>query len=162
MPSIIVTLLILAVAIVVALGAYAYKLTQRVKAREQEVAEQLAEIDRKAEEVMDEVAHGITVIARACLQKELSSTEAALRVVGILEQLQLASMYKNVYPSVFDLAERTKHIPILEEWHKLSKQAQFNFDQERIRAEEELEASIQSAFKALTNFKRPKFDNAAA
>jgi len=158
----IITTIIIGLTIIAMLSIYAYKLTQKVRQIESENARRIAEIDAQAERVMDEVALDVGIIARAYTQNEVSATEAVIRITTILAKLQLTDLYKGVYPAVFELAERTSHIPILEEWKALSPRDKFKFDKERYSAEEELKPALDIAMKSLINFKRPVFLDAAS
>jgi len=157
----IITTIIIGLTIIALLGTYAYKLTQQVRQVESETARRIAEIDVQAEKVKDDVALDIGIIARAYTQNEVSATEAVIRITAIMAKLQLTDLYKGVYPAVFELAERTSHIPYLDEWKALSPRDKFNFDKERHAAEEELKPSLDVAMKSLIDFKRPVFTDAA-
>lgn len=161
MNSYLIAAVIVAVIIIVVLAGYALKLTKQVKVAEAERERRLAEIDERAEEVMDEVALGIGVIARAYLQDDMSPTEASLRIVTIADQLQISGFVEAMHPSVYELARRTQHLPILEAYAKLGRQEQHKVDLERWKHEAELKEALDPSMKSLQDFKRPKFDNAA-
>ena len=163
MNTMILTIVIaIAVVIIAVLAGYAVKLSRQVKVVEVERQQRLNEIEEKAEEVMDEVAGGIRVLAQGFLNGDVTATEAALRIVGILDQLQLSDGAKLLHPSVFELADRTRHIPIYEEYQKLTPKERFKFDKERFKAEQELEEPLNFSMKVLAKYERPKFDDAAA
>lgn len=162
MNIMLITAIFIAALIIIALlSVYAYKLTRKVKLVQVEQQKKLAEMELQAEHVMDEVAQGINVLAKSYLNDDLSATEACLRIAHILEQLQLAEVSKLMYPAVFELAEKTQHIPILAQWKALSPKEQYAFDKQRIELEAEYEKSITAAMKNLVDYRRPKFESAA-
>ena len=152
---------VIATSIIVVLAIYAFKLTREVKRVESIQAARLQEIDDRAELAMDEVALGVTVLARAYLQNELSATEACLRVVHLLEQLQLGSLYRGIYPAIFEVAEKAQSFPILDDYKALSPKAQFELDRRRESLEDEFSDAVMLSMEGLKTFRRPRFDNAA-
>ncbi|RMA81070.1 DUF2489 domain-containing protein [Umboniibacter marinipuniceus] len=153
---------ILAISIIVVLAIYALKLTKQVKQVQADQALKLKDIEVRAEAAMDEVALGITVLARAHLQGELSSTEACLRICHSMDQLQLSSLYRGIYPAIFEVSDRAQDFPIMAAYKALSPKEQFKLDRQRDELEQEFEESVKRSMTGLSTFERPKFDDAAA
>ncbi|MEQ3697043.1 MAG: DUF2489 domain-containing protein [Pseudomonadales bacterium] len=153
---------ILATSIIVVLAIYALKLTKQVKQVQAEQALKLQDIEERAEAAMDEVALGITVLARACLQGELSATEACLRICHSMDQLQLSSLYRGIHPAIYEVSDRAQSFPILADYKALTPKEQFKLDRQRDELEQEFEEAVKRSMDALSTFERPKFADAAA
>jgi hypothetical protein len=153
--------LVVGVIIILILAFYALKLTKQVKVVEADRERRLAELETRGEAVLDDVARGIAVIANAYLQEDLTATEACLRIEIISQQLQLETYVSALHPVIWEIAEKTRHLPILQAYKDLSRKEQHRVDLERIRIETEYEAALNASMEGLKNFVRPKFDNAA-
>ena len=88
------------------------------------MADELAKKEREARQ-------SLQIIARALIQKDLSETEAAMRISWLAQQIQM-SADEAQHLSVFkQLAEATSHIPILDDWAALSKAEKRRLNLER-------------------------------
>jgi len=97
---------------------------QQRQAAEQALADELAKKEREARQ-------SLQIIARALIQKDLSETEAAMRISWLAQQIQM-SADEAQHLSVFkQLAEATSHIPILDDWAALSKAEKRRLNLER-------------------------------
>ena len=97
---------------------------QQRQAAEQALADELAKKEREARQ-------SLQIIARALIQKDLSETEAAMRISWLAQQIQM-SADEAQHLSVFkQLAEETSHIPILDDWAVLSKAEKRRLNLER-------------------------------
>jgi len=154
--------LFVGLSIILILGWYALKLTKQVKAFEAHQAERLADLEAKGEAALDDAARGIAVIANAYLQEDLTATEACLRIEVIAQQLQLESLLSSMHPAIWAVADKTRHLPILDSYKSLSKKEQHRVDIERIKTESEFLEALNASMTALKKFERPKFSDAAS
>ena len=97
---------------------------QQRQAAEQALADELAKKEREARQ-------SLQIIARTLIQKDLSETEAAMRISWLAQQIQMYADEAQ-HLSVFkQLAEATSHIPILDDWAALSKAEKRRLNLER-------------------------------
>lgn len=149
MNTILILTLILGLLIIVALACYAYSL--HLKLRKQSREQQQRELVL-AEELGVRRQHyrkSIRVICSALLAGQVNITEAAIRISMLIRQLQLTEDEEENCRVFFQLTEATAHIPILDEWKKLSKSEKQNFDQEREGLEHSFHDFIMSAAQQL-------------
>ena len=130
--------LLIAVLIIVALGGYALYLYLKLRDKDAEQKQQEAMLSEELSARRDNNRNSIRVIASAIVQEQVSLTEGAIRISMLASQLELTELEKVDYQVFFQLTESTSHIPILEEWQKLSKKDKRRYDQER----ESLEGSF--------------------
>ena len=123
--------LLIAVLIVVALGGYALHLYLKLRHKDAERKQQEAILAEELNARRDNYRNSIRVIASAIVQEQVSLTEGAIRISMLSSQLELSELEKLDYQVFFQLTESTSHIPILEEWQKLSKKDKRRYDQER-------------------------------
>lgn len=86
---------------------------------------------------IEEHKKSILFLARASIQNELSSTEASIRIQGLMEILNLNRDILERYRIFGQLRQATQHIPILDEWKKLSKKDKARLEKERLAIEEQ-------------------------
>ena len=113
--------------------------------------------EKLVQEKRESAKQGIYLISRAYLQDQVSATESAMRISRLSSALSLTGEQSEVL-QVFDkLAQETAHIPILDEWKKLSRKEQFQFEKIRYKAERKYEDFIRQSSEriAIGNF----FDN---
>ncbi|NNC54191.1 MAG: DUF2489 domain-containing protein [Pseudomonadales bacterium] len=91
----------------------------------------------------------IHVIARCLLQKQVSSTEAAIRITALAQGLPAPEQRASSYAAFAELAGATAHIPILDDWKALDKKQKHRFDAERAEIEQSHETRVMEAAKAL-------------
>ncbi len=133
-------LVIFAVAIIVVLLAYTGFLYWRLwRVRKQQHEAALLAAKTKQDNV-HYAQESIDVLLRGLEQQQLSLTEAAIRVSALSKVLPDTDQAQ--YQVFEQLAHQTSHIPILEEWKKLSSLQQVKFDDERIKLEKEHQDTI--------------------
>jgi hypothetical protein len=121
----------------------AVKLKQKAKLRSQPV-----EFQTKSQSQLD-AQLSIRVIAQALLQNDLSSTEAAMRI-GFLAQQLTEDFKQDKSIKVFqDLAMEASHLPILDAWKALPKDEKNRLEKERLSIESQYAEQVQLAAKAL-------------
>ena len=128
-------LILLALAVITVLaGIAAYyllklrELNQRRKAHEEH--QRLA-----LEKGRDEKIKSIQILARAVTQGEVSYTEAAIRISGLMDMLELSDDLRESLSVFSQLADATSHIPYLEAWAKLPTKEKLRLDKEREQIE---------------------------
>lgn len=95
----------------------------------------------------------IQIIAKALMQKNLTETEAAMRI-GFLSQKITASPEEETLFSVFQqLAEATSHVPILDDWLTLDATEKSRLTQERTAIESKYTEFVQASAEQLTRLR---------
>jgi len=87
----------------------------------------------------------IRVIATALVQGQVGLTEGAIRINKLSSLLDEASGGNGQYKVFSQLAEATAHIPILENWKKLTNNEMIAFNRERSSIEDSFQLSIKDA-----------------
>ncbi|QKX18384.1 DUF2489 domain-containing protein [Microbulbifer sp. YPW1] len=137
MTEVPVWILVIAGLIIFVLSAVAtYYCLELRKARKRQ-AEQLEELAVAAEEQRGRVNTSIQIIAKTLLDEGVGLTEASLRIRVLLDSLQVESSVKEEFVAFYQVADKTSHIPILEDWKKLSRKEKFAFEKEMARVESE-------------------------
>ena len=138
-------LFLCAATITCVLAAYAcylgFKLKNKAKASSQPTYyEPQAQLDAQL---------SIRVVAQALLQNDLSSTEAAMRI-GFLAQQLKDGFEQDKSIKVFQaLAMEASHLPILDAWKALPNDEKNRLEKERLGIESKYAAQVQLAAKAL-------------
>ena len=137
MTEVPVWILIIAAAIIIVLSAIAtyYVLELRKVRRNQK--QRLAELEAAAHAQRDRVNTSIQIIAKTLLDEGVGLTEASLRIRVLLDSLQVEDTVKNEFVAFYKVADQTSHIPILQDWKKLSRKEKFAFEKEMARVEDE-------------------------
>ncbi|MFQ3346259.1 MAG: hypothetical protein ACI89A_000798, partial [Porticoccaceae bacterium] len=100
-----------------------------------------------------EARQSVQIIAKALIQKDVSETEAAMRI-GFLSQKITANHDEKILFSVFQqLAEATSHIPILDDWKALEKSEKNRLTQERTAIESKYSDFIKASAEQLTRLR---------
>lgn len=120
-----------AIAIVSMLAIYAAYLGMQLRRQGRDQQTSLDILEQTRVQKDKEARQSIRIISRALVQKELSDTEAAMRI-GFLSQQVMATTAETELFSVFkQLAEATSHIPILDDWINLERSEKRRFTVER-------------------------------
>lgn len=139
--------------VVLALAGTAGYYLRQVQKLKQHQAEQLAELDRKAQKKRGEMNDSIQILAQSIGQEvngnQLSLTEASIRISGLLKTLSVSDDVKEEFLAFYKLAEATAHIPILEEWKKLSTKKKLAFSKERDKLESDYREFVLAAAKRI-------------
>ncbi|QIL89102.1 DUF2489 domain-containing protein [Microbulbifer harenosus] len=137
MTEVPVWILVIAGLIIFTLSAIAtYYCLELRKARKRQ-AQQLAELEAAADAQRDRVNTSIQIIAKTLLDEGVGLTEASLRIRVLLDSLQVDEPVKKEFVAFYKVADQTSHIPILQDWKKLSRKEQFAFEKEMARVEDE-------------------------
>ena len=95
----------------------AYQLVKK-KSKERELSEK---VNSERLEGDKDARQSIQIISRALLQKDLSETEAAMRIAFLAQKLTPSADEATALLIFQQLAEATAHIPILEDWNALER-----------------------------------------
>ena len=138
-----------ATVILLVLAAYSLYLAMQLR-RQKQQQKAIADSLNEGRATRDEDARqSIQIIARALVQKDLTETEAAMRI-GFLSQKVIASEEEAKLFSVFQqLAEATSHIPILDDWVMLERSEKRRLTAERESIEKNYSEFMQASAKAL-------------
>ncbi|MER2491140.1 DUF2489 domain-containing protein [Catenovulum sediminis] len=151
MSTTIITLLILAAAILGGLAFYAGKLLLQLKVQQTEIKNKLNQRNSRLEE-------SIRTISQAMQEEQCEVGEGALRISVLLDHVSDATQaqYPKKYPSIHALNDKIKHLAILEERKKLPKKERMRQDFERMKAEAEYKDLVLAEAKKLSNFVAPR------
>lgn len=123
-------LLIAAVLIIFVLAAVAGYYLRALHLAQKKQARQLAELEQAAANQRQRVNDSIQIIARTLLDDGVGLTEASIRIRVLLDALQVGKELREEFVAFYTVADKTSHIPILQEWKKLSRRKQFQFERE--------------------------------
>ncbi|SDZ83170.1 DUF2489 domain-containing protein [Microbulbifer marinus] len=130
-------LLIVAALIIFALAVVAGHYLRRLKVAQKTQAQQLAELEQAAADQRQRVNDSIQIIARTLLDDGVGLTEASIRIRVLLDALQVEQGVRDEFVAFYQVAEKTNHIPILNDWKKLPRKKQFQYEMEMAKIEEE-------------------------
>ena len=97
-----------------------------------------------------EARQSVQIIARALLQKDLSDTEAAMRIAFLSQKIIATQDELDAFKVFQQLAEATAHIPILEDWALLERSEQRRLTAEREKIETDYREFIAAGAKSLS------------
>ncbi|MCR8924424.1 DUF2489 domain-containing protein [Dasania sp. GY-MA-18] len=137
--------LILAVAIVIVLAGYAVYTWRLASKQQQAQADELRATEQHRNEAADTARLNIMTMLRVLEQGQVSSTEAAIRIMSYRQALPVAEQQQAFFKPFDQLALATAHIPILDEWKALSSTQQQAFDEQRTALEQQYQADIKAA-----------------
>lgn len=131
-----------AVVIIVPLAFYAGSLLSQLKKQraQQAINEQDKEAALKKHDT--KILNSVVIIVRAMKEEQCDIAEGCWRLSVLLDSLKLSSELSLVFPSVFELYNSIKHMPILEERKKLEKKDRMKLDFERMKLEADLAPDI--------------------
>ncbi len=105
--------------------------------------------ERQAER--QRINKSIQVLAAGAIDGQVTLTEASIRIGVLLDSLGVEDQTREQYTAFYRLAEKTAHIPILDEWKKLSTKQQLSYDQQREKAESEMGDFVLDAANRILN-----------
>ncbi|TNF04352.1 MAG: DUF2489 domain-containing protein [Gammaproteobacteria bacterium] len=129
-------LLLLGVLIIVCLAGYAIYLQRQLQHRKAAREEQARQLASELDERREHYRKSIQILAAALEADQMTLTEGAIRISMLASQLDLDESEQEHYQVFFQLTQATAHIPILEDWKKLSTRDKLRFDRERVEIEE--------------------------
>jgi DNA-directed RNA polymerase beta subunit len=143
----------LASVLVVGLALYAAYLFLQLRVQASRVSEAQAELNAELHGKNLEARQSIQIIARALLQKDLTDTEAAMRIAYLAQQVSATEDEAEQFTVFQQLAEATSHIPILEDWQMLEKSEKRRLNKERAAIELTYAEFIQAGAERLIKIK---------
>ena len=129
-------LLVIAVVVVLVLVSVAIYYQWRLYRQRGQIEKRQRELEQERAAQKQRVLKSIEIICRAMVSDQVTITEGCIRVSVLLRSLDLSEQQLSVYSVFFDLESATAHIPILDDWRKLSRKQQNVFDNERENIEE--------------------------
>lgn len=123
--------------------------------QQQKVQNELTE--KRYRERREYLIESIHVISQAVGNDEkLTNAEACMRLTPLLEALAPHLLSHSDYAVIYDFYKRIEHIPIKDEWKKLSKQKRWGYLKDMQAADAELGGSLHEAAAKLAKY---DFDN---
>lgn len=147
---------IIALIVIIPLAIYAGMLLSQLKkqAAEQAVAAQEQQLALKEHDT--KIFNSVVIIVRAMKEEQCDISEGCWRLSVLLDSLRLSSELNTLFPSVYELYNAIKHMPILEERKKLEKKDRMKLDFKRIKLEADLAPKIQSDIEQLHQYVRER------
>ena len=124
-------LLLLAAILLLSVGGYAAYLALQLYRRRQHLENSARELEKQLKDKESEARLSVQIIARALVQKDLSETEAAMRISWLSQQIVLSADEAQHFSVFQQLAVATAHIPILDDWAALAKAEKRRLNSER-------------------------------
>lgn len=137
----------LGLAIVAALGAYAYVLWREVRRRQAFREEEL----RRAH---DNCLENLELVANALQQGQVDITEGAWRCRALLDILDPTLVARPEFRAFAEVHERTRHLHTHSARQALTPKARFQEDRERIKVEDEWRDEVIKAASSALVFRR--------
>ncbi|MGB2040800.1 MAG: DUF2489 domain-containing protein [Porticoccaceae bacterium] len=149
-----ITVATVAASVVVAvLAAYAGWLVLQLRRQAAQANQAQVQLEAELEKKNLEARQSIQIIARALLQKDLSDTEAAMRIAYLSQQINSSDSETEQFSVFVQLAEATAHIPILDDWQMLEKSEKRRLNRERAEIEAVYAEFIQAGAQQLLDKK---------
>lgn len=147
-------LIIIAIVIIIALGAYAASLLLKLKRQtvinQQALDERLA----KAEERRQQVLTDIRYIATAMLEERCELSEGVMRIGKLFDALSMTEQVTPLFPQLFTHYNIIGSHPIMEARQTLPKQQRMKLDFARMRSEADLGEAILQEAKSIADFEQ--------
>jgi len=143
------TLLILAAVVIAILTGVAVYYLKKAKAAEAKQKQEQQEWQEKVKAQRIRVNKSIQIIAQSMFGDELTMTEGAIRIRVLLDGLQVEEPIKEEFSAFYQFSDAVDHIPILEEWKKLSTKKKMGFDNERAKLEKTHNEFVMDAAKRI-------------
>lgn len=146
------TLLILAFAIIAGLAFYAGKLLFQLKKqkRDQETAEQKKQLALQQHDA--KILSSVTIIVKAMQEQQCDLSEGCWRLSVLLDSLKTTSGLSQQFPAIFALYNKVKDMAILDARKKLEKKQRMREDYQRMMFEAEYQESITQDLNLLAEF----------
>lgn len=138
-------LVIVGLTIIGILAGYALFLTREVKEKQRQQENALQKLSNEAAEQRLRINRSIQIIAQGLLDDQLSLTEGAIRIRGLLDILSIDGGLREEFKAFDLLADSTGHIPILDQWKALKAKQKAAFDRERQKLEVDHKEFVEDA-----------------
>jgi len=154
--------LVIAFIVIVPLAIYAGMMLSQLKKQtaEQVITEQEKQNALKKHDT--KIFNSVVIIVRAMKEEQCDISEGCWRLAVLLDSLKLSSGFNDLFPSIYQLYNAIKHMPILEKRKELEKKDRMKLDFERIKLEAELAPKIQTDVEQLHQYARERLSVIAA
>ena len=142
-------LIVVAVLIVILLSGLALYYQVRLRRLKKQQQERLQQQQATLQQVKTEALDSIIILAQAAIEKQVSLTEASIRITVLSERLGFPEHESSDFQVFTKLVEATAHIPILEGWKLLPKAEKRAFELERLQHEQKYQDFIEEAARQL-------------
>ena len=146
-------ILLLATVILIVVSGYAAYLALQLYRRRQRLEKGKQELENQLKAKEAEARLSVQIIARALLQKDLSETEAAMRISWLSQQIVLSDAEAQHFSVFQQLSVATAHIPILDDWAALGKAEKRRLTTEREGIEVNYREFIQASAAELVSIR---------
>ena len=157
MPSLKITLLILAGLVILVLGAFALYYHRKAQRHIQDIEQQQEEERRQAQENLDKrnnvLIADIRFIANSMLQDQCELTEGVLRIHHLSDRLDSDIMRQVQFSNLHQHFNQTSDMPILEAYKALSKRDRFQLDKKRFQLEEANREAVLAEIQLLVEYR---------
>ncbi|PIE41161.1 MAG: hypothetical protein CSA49_04845 [Gammaproteobacteria bacterium] len=141
----VVLLSVVGVLIIAVLAAVAWYLWQKVWKAEAQLQQQQKEAQESELKRLDHIYESLNVIAAALLEGQVRVAEACIRMAVLLSNLPLNCDSKHRFAAIFEVYNRSQHIPTHSKWQELDKKERRRFEQELLAIESEFSEQIMAA-----------------
>jgi histidinol phosphatase-like PHP family hydrolase len=151
--EIIYLLILLCIVISVIALFYIRRHSKLIKDTRDEQKQQIAKVQKRYDEQRDYLIESIHVISRAVGNDEkLTYTEACMRLTALLESLAPQLLQHADFSVIYEVYKRTEHIPIKDDWKKLTRQKQWTYKKEMAKVEAEFAEEVDKAARRLAEY----------
>lgn len=156
MPSLKITLFILASLIVAVLAAVALHYHRKAQKHLAKIDQQQQQERQLAQQNLDkrnnELITDIRFIANSMLQQQCELTEGVLRIHHLSDRLDIDIMRQVQFASLHQHFNQTRDMPILDAYKALSKRDRFQLDKKRLELEEANKEAVLAEIKLLVSY----------
>lgn len=135
-------LIITAVVIIVALSIYAAKLLLQLRKQTQSQQDALQAAQHAHNQHDTKVLNSVVIIVRAMKEDQCDYSEGCWRLSVLLDSLKTVDALEQQFPAIYELYNAIKHMPIMANRKKLTKQERMKLDLERTKVEAKLTPTI--------------------
>ncbi|MGL1957582.1 MAG: DUF2489 domain-containing protein [Colwellia sp.] len=148
--------IVLAVIIITVLATYAIKLLMQLNKQKQRQLESEHKRKQALNTLDKKVFKSVLLITRAMQAEQCDFSEGCWRISVLLDSLKTITGLEKKFPSIYKLYNEIKHLPILKERKKLTKQQRMQQDFQRMKVEAELHIQIVKDLDLLQQFTTEK------
>lgn len=133
---------VLGVAIIAVLSVIAWRMWRQVWQNEARIKAYQEEVTANEQKRLDHIHESLNVIAAAVLDDQVRVAEAGIRMAVLLSNLPLSCDSKHRFAPVFEIYNRTQHIPTHSKWNALDKKQKRSFERELRALEREFQDRV--------------------
>lgn len=128
--------------VVVALAVIAWRMWRQVWKQEAQLKANQQEIEVNEQKRLDHIHESLNVIAAALLDGQVRVAEAGIRMAVLLSNLPLNCDSKHRFAPLFEIYNRSQHIPTHSRWNELDKKQRRAYEKELRTLENEFENQV--------------------